>query len=145
MSFRERFSLQGMGFVGAALLMHMGEEDAFCSLTFLMYRCGLRGVFLPDMQQLQLRLYQFSQLMMDCLPRLHKHLEELDIKPVMYAADWFLTLFARTLPLHLVFRVFDIVIGAVGNGGNGVRGRVGGDGEWRVQVDLNLDLNLSWS
>ena len=105
-----------MGFVAATLLMHMGEEDAFCSLTFLMYRCGLRGVFLPDMQQLQLRLYQFSQLMLDCLPRLHKHLEELDIRPVMYAADWFLTLFARTLPLYIVFRVFDIVIGAFGNG-----------------------------
>lgn len=30
---------------------------------------------------------------------------------VMYAADWFLTLFARTMPQHFVCRVFDVVFG----------------------------------
>lgn len=101
---------QGMGFVAATLLMHMGEEDAFGCLVYLLYSCGLRAVFLPDMAQLQVRLYQLSQLLMECLPRLHEHLEKLEIKPVMYAADWFLTFFARTLPLYIVFRVFDIII-----------------------------------
>ncbi|GJP58832.1 hypothetical protein CLOP_g3969 [Closterium sp. NIES-67] len=99
-----------MGFIAATLLMNMGEEHAFTCLVFLMYRCGLRGVFLPDMQQLQLRMYQLTQLLIDVLPRVHAFFEHLEIKPVMYAADWFLTLFARTMPHYLVFRVFDIIL-----------------------------------
>ncbi|CAI7853340.1 unnamed protein product, partial [Closterium sp. NIES-54] len=101
---------QGMGFIAATLLMSMGEEHAFTCLVFLMYRCGLRGVFLPDMQQLQVRMYQLTQLLIHTLPRVHAFFEHLDIKPVMYAADWFLTLFARTMPHYLVFRVFDIIL-----------------------------------
>ncbi|CAI7848542.1 unnamed protein product, partial [Closterium sp. NIES-54] len=100
---------QGMGFIVATLLLLMGEEDAFCCLVFLLYKCGLRGVFLPDMQQLQVRMYQLSQLLIDAHPEVHAYFEELDVKPVMYAADWFLSLFARTMPHYIVFRVFDII------------------------------------
>ncbi|CAI7770275.1 unnamed protein product, partial [Closterium sp. NIES-53] len=103
---------QGMGFIVATLLLLMGEEDAFCCLVFLLYKCGLRGVFLPDMQQLQVRMYQLSQLLIDAHPEVHAYFEELDVKPVMYAADWFLSLFARTMPHYIVFRVFDIIFGA---------------------------------
>eukprot|EP00271_Cylindrocystis_brebissonii_P022829 TRINITY_DN893_c0_g1_i1.p1 TRINITY_DN893_c0_g1~~TRINITY_DN893_c0_g1_i1.p1 ORF type:complete len:1193 (+),score=268.35 TRINITY_DN893_c0_g1_i1:794-4372(+) len=102
---------QGMAFVAAVLLMHMEEaEDAFCCFVYMLYRGGMRTVFSPSMEQLQVRLYQLSQLLLQSLPLLHAHLEELEIKPVMYAADWFLTLFARNMPLYIVCRVFDIII-----------------------------------
>lgn len=100
---------QGMGFVAATLLMNMGEEDAFCCLAFLMLRCGLRPVFLPDMEQLQVRLFQLSQLIHARLPAVHHYFESKDIKPVVYAADWFLTLFSRSLPPYVAHRVFDVV------------------------------------
>ena len=39
-----------MGFIAATLLMHVDEVDAFCCLVFLLRRCGLRALFLPDMR-----------------------------------------------------------------------------------------------
>ena len=33
------------------------------------------------------------------------------VTQVMYAADWFLTLFSRAMPQHFVLRVFDVVFG----------------------------------
>ncbi|KAI7867142.1 hypothetical protein BDF14DRAFT_1727009 [Spinellus fusiger] len=42
------------------------------------------------------------------LPRLHAHLQEHTIHPAMYASQWYLTLFAYTLPLSLVLRIYDL-------------------------------------
>ncbi|CAI5521380.1 unnamed protein product [Closterium sp. Naga37s-1] len=41
----------GMGWMALTLLSLMAEEDAFLSLLFLMHRCGLRGLFAPNMHQ----------------------------------------------------------------------------------------------
>lgn len=38
--------------------MQMPDEEAFCLLVRLMQSYDLRGHFLPEMPQLQLRLYQ---------------------------------------------------------------------------------------
>lgn len=62
--------------------MHMGEEDAFAVLIHTTYRCGFRATFLPDMDQLQARLYQLTQLVQEALPQLDAHMEELGIRPV---------------------------------------------------------------
>eukprot|EP00899_Mesostigma_viride_P016110 jgi/Mesvir1/244/Mv13586-RA.2 len=103
---------QGMAFVAATLLLVVGtgeEELAFCLLVYLMYNAGLRNTFLPNMEQLQLRLHQVVMLQKDRLPELHNHLEDLMVSSVMYAAPWFLTLFASALPLAIVYRIFDTV------------------------------------
>jgi hypothetical protein len=71
-----------MAFLAAVLLMHMGEEDAFAVLIHFTYRCGFRATFLPDMDQLQARLYQLTQLVQEALPELDAHMEELGIRPV---------------------------------------------------------------
>ena len=44
---------QGLSFVAGVLLLHMGEEDAFYMLKFLMYDMGLRKQYRPDMIILQ--------------------------------------------------------------------------------------------
>ncbi|CAI7787373.1 unnamed protein product, partial [Closterium sp. NIES-53] len=100
----------GMGWMALTLLSLMAEEDAFLSLLFLMHRCGLRGLFAPNMHQLNTRLSQLSQFLAESTPRLHSFFEDLQLKPSMYAADWLLSLFARHMPQYLVYRVFDIVL-----------------------------------
>ncbi|CAI5483865.1 unnamed protein product [Closterium sp. Yama58-4] len=100
----------GMGWMALTLLSLMVEEDAFLSLLFLMHRCGLRGLFAPNMHQLNTRLSQLSQFLAETTPRLHSFFEDLQLKPSMYAADWLLSLFARHMPQYLVYRVFDIVL-----------------------------------
>lgn len=55
---------------------------------------------------LQIQMYQLSRLLHDYHRELYNHLEENEISPSLYAAPWFLTLFASQFPLGFVARVF---------------------------------------
>ncbi|CAG5940608.1 unnamed protein product [Menidia menidia] len=100
---------QGLSFIAGVLLLHMGEEDAFNMLKFLMYDVGLRKQYRPDMIILQIQMYQLSRLLHDYHRDLHTHLEQQEIGPSLYATPWFLTLFASHFPLGFVARVFDML------------------------------------
>uniref|UniRef100_A0A8C0WT26 TBC1 domain family member 1 n=1 Tax=Castor canadensis TaxID=51338 RepID=A0A8C0WT26_CASCN len=100
---------QGLSFVAGILLLHMSEEEAFKMLTFLMFDMGLRKQYRPDMIILQIQMYQLSRLLHDYHRDLYNHLEEHEIGPSLYAAPWFLTVFASQFPLGFVARVFDMI------------------------------------
>ncbi|XP_074128457.1 TBC1 domain family member 1 isoform X4 [Sminthopsis crassicaudata] len=100
---------QGLSFVAGVLLLHMSEEDAFKMLKFLMFDMGLRKQYREDMIILQIQMYQLSRLLHDYHRDLYNHLEEHEICPSLYAAPWFLTMFASQFPLGFVARVFDML------------------------------------
>nr|XP_046269328.1 TBC1 domain family member 1 isoform X1 [Scatophagus argus] len=100
---------QGLSFIAGVLLLHMGEEDAFDMLKFLMYDVGLRKQYRPDMIILQIQMYQLSRLLHDYHRDLYSHLEQQEIGPSLYATPWFLTAFASHFPLGFVARVFDML------------------------------------
>uniref|UniRef100_A0A3Q0SQ72 TBC1 domain family member 4 n=1 Tax=Amphilophus citrinellus TaxID=61819 RepID=A0A3Q0SQ72_AMPCI len=100
---------QGISFVAGVLLLHMSEEQAFDMLKFLMYDLGIRRQYRPDMVSLQIQMYQLSRLLHDYHRELYNHFEEHEICPSLYAAPWFLTLFASQFPLSFVSRIFDFV------------------------------------
>lgn len=74
----------------------------------LMEHYDLRSCFLPNMSGLQLRMYQFTQLLGTHLPELAAHLNYLGIQPT-YASQWFLSFFAVTCPLPMLFRIYDVI------------------------------------
>lgn len=100
---------QGISFVAGVLLLHMSEEQAFDTLKVLMYDLGLRRQYRPDMISLQIQMYQLSRLLHDYHRVLYSHLEEHDVSPSLYAAPWFLTLFASQFCLGFVSRIFDLL------------------------------------
>uniref|UniRef100_A0A671RGX7 TBC1 domain family member 4 n=1 Tax=Sinocyclocheilus anshuiensis TaxID=1608454 RepID=A0A671RGX7_9TELE len=100
---------QGISFVAGLLLLHMSEEQAFDTLKFLMYDLGIRRQYRPDMISLQIQMYQLSRLLHDYHRNVYTHLEEHEICPSLYAAPWFLTLFASQFPLGFVARIFDLL------------------------------------
>ncbi|KAF9572628.1 GTPase-activating protein [Mortierella alpina] len=100
---------QGLSFVVGPLLLNMPDEEAFCVLVRMMSSYEMRGHFTPDMNMLQLRLYQYEQLMEETVPLVYKHFQNQGIRSTMYASQWFMTLFAYKFPLDLVFRVYDIL------------------------------------
>ncbi|XP_025019212.1 TBC1 domain family member 4 isoform X2 [Python bivittatus] len=59
--------------------------------------------------QNKIQMYQLSRLLHDYHRDLYHHLEENEISPSLYAAPWFLTLFASQFPLGFVARIFDII------------------------------------
>uniref|UniRef100_A0A7N8Y1B9 TBC1 domain family member 4 n=1 Tax=Mastacembelus armatus TaxID=205130 RepID=A0A7N8Y1B9_9TELE len=100
---------QGISFVAGVLLLHMSEDQAFDMLKFLMYDLGIRRQYRPDMISLQIQMYQLSRLLHDYHRELYNHFEEHEICPSLYAAPWFLTLFASQFPLGFVSRIFDFI------------------------------------
>ncbi|CAI2188118.1 1667_t:CDS:2, partial [Funneliformis geosporum] len=100
---------QGISFVVGPLLLNMPDEEAFCVLVRLMKFYNMRGHFLPGMDGLQLRLFQFDRLVEEMLPKVHSHLQVQGINSSMYASQWFMTLFAYKFPLSLVFRIYDTI------------------------------------
>lgn len=100
---------QGMQFIVGPLLLNMPDEEAFSCWVQLMRQYDLRGHFSPGMPTLQLRLYQFTRLLEDLLPRLHTHLVRQGVKSSMYAVPWLMTLFCYRFPLEVAYRVLDVV------------------------------------
>lgn len=54
------------------------------------------------------RLFRLLLLYFD--PQLANHLDELEFSPEFYSPQWFLTLYARALPLNQVLRLWDMMI-----------------------------------
>ncbi|ATY64391.1 RabGAP/TBC [Cordyceps militaris] len=99
---------QGLAFLVGPLLMHMPDKQAFCVLVRLMDRYNLRTCFLPDLSGLHVRIYQFRELLRLNFPALSAHLEELQVETA-YVSQWFLSFFAVTCPLPMLFRVYDVI------------------------------------
>nr|POE53577.1 isoform c of ecotropic viral integration site 5 like [Quercus suber] len=99
---------QGLGFLVGPLLMNMGEKEAFCVLVRLMDHYALRPSFLPSLSGLHMRIYQFSNLLKQHHPRLSEHFNHLGVEPA-YLSQWFLSCFAVTCPLSMLFRIYDVI------------------------------------
>ncbi|KAH7348009.1 ecotropic viral integration site 5 protein [Pyrenochaeta sp. MPI-SDFR-AT-0127] len=99
---------QGLGFLVGPLLMQMGDKEAFCVLVRLMEDYDLRSCFLPDLSGLHLRIFQFQKLLHHHMPQLAQHLDTLGVESA-YLSQWFLSFFAVTCPLPMLFRIYDVL------------------------------------
>ena len=90
---------QGLSFVAGILLMHLEEEESFEAMKYLLLKTGLRHQYCPEMTALQVQMYQLSRLIHDHHPKLSKKLDSFEMSPTLFAASWFLTLFASQFPL----------------------------------------------
>jgi predicted nucleic acid-binding Zn-ribbon protein len=68
----------------------------------------LRSCFLPDLSGLHLRIFQFQRLLGQHMPKVAAHLESLQIESA-YLSQWFLSFFAVTCPLPMLFRIYDVL------------------------------------
>lgn len=79
-----------------------------CIRSRLMENYDLRHCFVPDLSGLHVRIYQFRELLRQHLPALSAHLDDLQVEPA-YVSQWFLSFFAVTCPLPLLFRIYDVI------------------------------------
>lgn len=86
----------------------MCGRDQQLTIDSLMDHYSLRPSFLPSLSGLHMRIYQFSALLRQHHAKLHNHLTELGIEPA-YLSQWFLSCFAVTCPLPLLFRIYDVI------------------------------------
>lgn len=93
--------------IAALLLMNMPAEDAFWCLTAICDKY-IPGYYSPGMEAIQLDGDILFGLLKKTSPAIHKHLKDQDIVPILYMLEWFLCIFARTLPWPSVLRVWDM-------------------------------------
>ncbi|XP_044536654.1 carabin isoform X1 [Gracilinanus agilis] len=104
---------QAQGPVAAVLLMQMPPEahllppqEAFWCLVQIC-EFYLPGYYGPHMEAIRLDAEVFSALLGRLCPRIHKHLHQQGVGPLLYLPEWFLCLFARSLPFATVLRIWD--------------------------------------
>lgn len=86
-----------------------GRSANTCISTHrLMENYDLRHCFVPDLSGLHVRIYQFTELLKQHLPVVADHLEDLGVEPA-YVSQWFLSFFAVTCPLPMLFRIYDVI------------------------------------
>ncbi|XP_069738856.1 TBC1 domain family member 10B-like isoform X2 [Phaenicophaeus curvirostris] len=93
--------------VAAVLLMQMPAEQAFWCLVQICDKY-LPGYYSAGLEALQLDGEVFGALLRRAAPAAHRHLRRLRVEPLLYLTEWFMCLFARSLPWAAVLRVWDM-------------------------------------
>ncbi|XP_072889754.1 uncharacterized protein [Hemitrygon akajei] len=93
--------------VAAVLLMHMPAEQAFWCLVQICEKY-LPGYYSAGLEAIQLDGEVLSALLRRVSPLAYRHLKKHKIDPILYMTEWFMCIFARTLPWSSVLRVWDM-------------------------------------
>jgi len=102
---------QGLSFIAGLFIMQdIKEELVFTIFVRLMESYNLRTLFTPKMPGLMLLIYQFNAIFQTYIPALYFHFYRYNLSPMMYASQWFLTLFSYSFNVELVFRIVDMIL-----------------------------------
>jgi len=98
---------QAQGPIAALLLMHMPEEDAFWMLVRIS-DVYLKGYFKPGLEKVQIDGQALFILFKKENSVAFKLMKSQGIDPILFMTEWFMCIFARTLPWCTVLRVWDM-------------------------------------
>eukprot|EP01069_Polyplicarium_translucidae_P006468 Polyplicarium_translucidae@DN2970_c0_g1_i3.p1 len=99
---------QGMNFVaGMLLLVWQDTYVAFQAFLSLLLTYGLKEVYAPSLQRVQLACLQFERLVDIFLPRVSARLRALRVPASLFCTQWFMTLFATSFGKEDVMLVWD--------------------------------------
>jgi len=99
--------VQGCNYLAGLLLTVMDEEDAFWVMVEMMNRFSFQGIFAKGFPFLTKTFFIFENCMRKHESELFNHFKNEKVESSLYATKWFLTLFACTLPLQVVQRIWD--------------------------------------
>ncbi|CDW57170.1 RabGAP-TBC domain containing protein, partial [Trichuris trichiura] len=102
--------VQGMSFVAAVLLLNLDLYEAFVAFCNLLNRPTLLAFFRVQQSDMERYFLAYDTYFKLSLPNLHSHFVNLDVRPELYLIDWLYTLFARSLPLEITCRVWDLFL-----------------------------------
>lgn len=93
--------------VAAVLLMHMPAEEAFWCMVAV-FDQYIPGYYSPGLEVVQIDGNILQGLLELVQSPAYKHLEKCQIVPMLYCQEWFMCVFARTLPWEAVLRLWDM-------------------------------------
>ncbi|XP_077504446.1 uncharacterized protein LOC144114520 isoform X2 [Amblyomma americanum] len=98
---------QGMNFLVGMCLLFMEPEDAFWCLVGITERYFTAHYFDHSLVGAQADQEVLKTLLRDKLPRLHRHLAQLDIELCTVTLNWFLAIFFDSVPFETLLRIWD--------------------------------------
>ena len=97
-----------MSFLAAMLLLNMDTFEAFRVLCNMLNRKCHMAFFQMDMKKIQGYKEVFKALLHELLPSVSTHFDAVGVEPELFIFDWFITLYARSLPLEIASRIWDV-------------------------------------
>ena len=101
---------QGMSYVAALMLQHLPERDAFWALAALVEAFLPSGYFTDDLHGAYMDQHiAFATFLPHLLPRLSRHLAQLEFPLTLIGVRWFLCLFAADMEPECTARLWDVL------------------------------------
>ena len=102
---------QGMNFIAGALIDLIDEEEKiFWIFLSFIDNIDLNLLFLKNMPDYSIRLYQLNYYIKLYFPQLFSHFKKNQINPDIFFSKWILTIFANYLPFHKLYKIWDLFI-----------------------------------
>jgi hypothetical protein len=99
---------QGMANVGAFLLIHFKEDNAFWILVKLMIDYGLGQLYAPGFPSLLMSFQIHERLLQTYLPMLNDHFQRHDLKCSDYLIKWMMNMYL-CFPFHTCLQIWDLL------------------------------------
>ena len=102
---------QGMNFIAGALIELIEEEEKiFWIFLSFIDNIDLNLLFLKNMPDYAIRVYQLKHYIKQYYPDLFIHFKKHQIHPDIFFSKWILTIFANYLPFYLLYKIWDLFI-----------------------------------
>jgi TBC1 domain family member 14 len=102
--------VQGMSYLAAILLLYLDPFPAFCGLCNLLNRPCQLAFYRLEARVISRYTHVFRTLLRENLPDVSDHLNGIGMSTEMFLLDWILTIYAKSLPLDISSRIWDVYI-----------------------------------
>ncbi|CAG9332143.1 TBC1D12_2 [Blepharisma stoltei] len=100
--------VQGMAYLGAILILHLGTYRAFECFANMLFKSELIRTFYSfDLNGMQSYYKVFEYYMERKVPGVLSRFEEIGISPDVYLLEWIYTMYSRCFSLEIVSRIWD--------------------------------------
>ena len=102
---------QGMNFIAGALVNLIDDEEK-CFWIFLSFidNIQLNLLYLRNMPDFLIRVYQLKKYIDFYFPKLGMHLKRNQINIDLFFSKWLLTIFANYFPFEVLYKIWDVFI-----------------------------------
>ena len=102
---------QGMNFIVGALINFINDEET-CFWIFLHFidNIKLKDLYLQNMPEYLIKLYQINFFIKEYYPKMHHHLKTTRINLDIFFSKWILTVFSNFLDFDTLYNVLDLFI-----------------------------------
>ncbi len=102
---------QGLNFIVATLLTHLSAEESFWTFVCLIKgRFELRTYYATGVPELVTNLYCLDRCIELYLPPLFSHFKEQRVSPILFASEWFTTLFGYNFDLNFTTAIWTVFL-----------------------------------